>query len=131
MPNYVSEAQKAQNMIPVVQGLYDKFQMIGITLPLEDATFILYNNLRDGDHLRFSTYCEDKLLQLPAYENALALGLGKPKTLQMVTLPDYQFIRSWIINDPVAQWDNGGGLQMPNLPQYLVIIDGVVRLRAD
>lgn len=120
--------QRVQNAIPIVQGLYNQFKAIGVTMPVEDAAFIFYQ-CKHGDHHLFSTYCEDKLLALPAYANVVALGLGRPKTLEMATLPDFEKIRHWVLNDPAARGDVGRWDISPDLVAAMQIIGDVVSMK--
>lgn len=120
---------KVANAIPVIQGLYNQFQTIGVTISIEDVPLI-YQNCKRGDHLVFSNYCQDKLLALPAYANVVSLGLDRNKTLAMVTLPDFEFIRDWILNDPAAQFVGGGSGITPTIVSYLTIVNGLVRYKS-
>ena len=114
-------------LIPYVQAIYNQFEAINITPPLADIPFLIWNSSGSaaGDPLKFSTYCEDKLLALPAYANIVALGLTRNETLAMANLPDYEKIRIWLKNNPLVNQVPGHLVAV----DLLQVVDNVVSLK--
>jgi hypothetical protein len=83
-------------LVPYVQSIFDQFKAIGLTLDINDVPFLIWNSGNaacNGDSLKFNTYCEDRLLALPAYANIIGLGLTRNQTLEMAKLPKFNQIR--------------------------------------
>lgn len=122
-------SEQIDNVMPFIQGLYNQFKTIGITITADDAPMI-YQSCHGGSHEVFSKFCEDKLLGLAEYANVVGLGLSRNKTLALVKLPDYEFIRHWILNDPAAQFRGNSrwGITQDQADS-LTIINDVVRYK--